>query len=41
MLDIFLIGLAAANESGIKGVVIYMFIYVVMNIAVFRYNFIP
>ena len=30
-----LVGLAAANESGIKGVVIYMFIYVVMNIAVF------
>ena len=30
-----LIGLAAANIEGIKGVVIYMSIYVVMNIAVF------
>ena len=30
-----LIGLASANPSGIKGVVIYMSIYVVMNIAVF------
>ena len=30
-----LIGLAAANESGIKGVTIYMSIYVVMNIAIF------
>ena len=30
-----LIGLASANEAGIKGVVIYMTIYVIMNIAVF------
>ena len=30
-----LIGLVAANSAGIKGVSIYMFIYVVMNIAVF------
>ena len=30
-----LIGLAAANATGIKGVVIYMVFYVVMNIAVF------
>ena len=30
-----LIGLAAANAAGIKGVVIYMVFYVVMNIAVF------
>ena len=30
-----LVGLASANEEGIKGVVIYMFVYVIMNIAVF------
>ena len=30
-----LVGLASANEAGIKGVIIYMSIYVVMNIAVF------
>ena len=30
-----LIGLASANAAGIKGVVIYMSIYVIMNIAVF------
>ena len=30
-----LVGLASANAAGIKGVVIYMTIYVVMNIAVF------
>ncbi|SVC07901.1 uncharacterized protein METZ01_LOCUS260755, partial [marine metagenome] len=30
-----LIGLVAANSAGIKGVSIYMIIYVVMNIAVF------
>ena len=30
-----LVGLASANEAGIKGVIIYMFIYVIMNIAVF------
>jgi NADH-quinone oxidoreductase subunit N len=30
-----LIGLASANAAGIKGVVIYMLIYVVMNIAIF------
>ena len=30
-----LVGLASANEEGIKGVIIYMTIYVVMNIAVF------
>ena len=30
-----LIGLASANEAGIKGVVIYMTIYIIMNIAVF------
>ena len=30
-----LIGLAASNEAGIKGVSIYMSIYVIMNIAVF------
>ena len=30
-----LIGLAAANESGVKGVSIYMTIYVLMNIAIF------
>jgi NADH-quinone oxidoreductase subunit N len=30
-----LIGLASANAAGIKGVIIYMLIYVVMNIAIF------
>ena len=30
-----LIGLASANESGVKGLIIYMSIYVVMNIAFF------
>ena len=30
-----LIGLAASNEAGIKGVSIYMSIYIIMNIAVF------
>ncbi len=30
-----LIGLASMNEAGIKGIVIYMFIYVIMNIAIF------
>jgi len=30
-----LIGLAAANAAGIKGVVIYMILYVIMNIAIF------
>jgi len=30
-----LIGLAAANAAGIKGLVIYMVLYIVMNIAVF------
>ena len=30
-----LVGLASANEAGVKGVVIYMSIYVIMNIAVF------
>jgi len=30
-----LVGLASANISGIKGVVIYMSIYVIMNVAVF------
>ena len=30
-----LVGLASANAAGIKGVVIYMSIYVIMNIAVF------
>jgi len=30
-----LIGLASANTAGIKGVIIYMLIYVVMNIAIF------
>ena len=30
-----LVGLASANISGIKGVIIYMTIYVIMNIAVF------
>ena len=30
-----LVGLASANEEGIKGVMIYMSIYVIMNIAVF------
>ena len=30
-----LIGLASANAAGIKGVTIYMLIYVVMNIAIF------
>jgi len=30
-----LIGLAAANSAGVKGASIYMFIYVIMNIAIF------
>ena len=30
-----LIGLASANQAGIKGVTIYMIIYVIMNIAIF------
>ena len=30
-----LVGLASANEAGVKGVVIYMTLYVVMNIAIF------
>ena len=34
-IDYILVGLASANEEGIKGVVIYMFVYVIMNIAVF------
>ena len=30
-----LIGLASANSEGIKGVIIYMFVYVLMNIGIF------
>ena len=30
-----LVGLASANEEGIKGVLIYMSIYIIMNIAIF------
>ena len=32
-----LIALAAANDEGIKAVVIYMFIYMIMNIAIFAF----